>query len=185
MVKALKAFRDQADQADWALIYFAGHGIEIERINYLIPTDARIIDDRDIKAETVSYEELLTTVGGARMLRIVVLDACRNNPFKDQMRRTASRSVTDRGLAPPPETNPGTLVVYSAKDGEVAADDADGVNSPFARAFMTEIRMPGSEVRRLFDYIRDDVLEATHNRQQPFTYGSLPGRRDFFFVSTK
>ncbi len=80
---------------------------------------------------------------------------------------------------------PGTLVIYSAKDGEVAADAVDGVNSPFARAFVAELKVPGREVRRLFDYVRDDVLEATNNRQQPFTYGSLPGRRDFYFVAKR
>jgi hypothetical protein len=102
------------------------------------------------------------------------------------MNRTmASRGGTDRGLAPPPESKPGTLVVYSAKDGEVAADDIDGVNSPFARAFVAELKEPGREVRRLFDYVRDDVLEATNDRQQPFTYGSLPGRRDFYFVAKR
>ena len=186
IVKALRLFRDEADNADWALIYFAGHGIEIDRVNYLIPTDARLTDDRDVKTETVSYEELLSTVNGAKALRLVVLDACRVNPFKDQMRRmVATRSATDRGLAPPPESKPGTLVVYSAKDGEVAADDADGVNSPFARAFVDEVRVPGREVRRLFDFVRDDVMDATNNRQQPFTYGSLPGRKDFFFVAGK
>jgi tetratricopeptide (TPR) repeat protein len=183
MVKALRSFREEADRADWALIYYAGHGIEVEHVNYLIPTDARLIDDRDVKTETISYEEMLSTVGGARALRIVVLDACRTNPFKDQMRRNvASRSATDRGLAPPPESKPGTLVVYSAKDGEVAADDAGGANSPFASAFVAQLKVPGREVRRLFDYVRDDVLEATKNRQQPFTYGSLPGRKDFYFV---
>jgi uncharacterized caspase-like protein len=185
-VKALRSFRDQADQADWALIYFAGHGIEIERVNYLIPTDARLLDDRDVKAEAVSYEELLSTVNGARALRLVVLDACRVNPFKDQMRRTvASRGSTDRGLSRPLETGPGTLVVYSAKEGEVAADDAGGANSPFASALIAELKVPGVELRRVFDNVRDDVLEATDNRQQPFTYGSLPGRRDFFFVAAK
>jgi uncharacterized caspase-like protein len=186
MVKALRSFRDQADKADWALIYYAGHGIEIDRVNYLIPTDARLIDDRDVKIETISYEELLSTVNGAHALRIVVLDACRVNPFKDQMRRTmASRSAIDRGLAPPPESQPGTLVVYSAKDGEVAADDAGGANSPFAHAFVAQLKVPGREVRRLFDYVRDDVLEATGQRQQPFTYGSLPSKRDFYFVAGK
>jgi tetratricopeptide (TPR) repeat protein len=186
MVKALRSFRDQADQADWALIYFAGHGIEIERVNYLIPTDARLLDDRDVKAETVSYEELLSTVNGARALRLVVLDACRNNPFKDQMHRTvALRGPTDRGLVRPPETVPGTVVVYSAKEGEVAIDDAGGANSPFASALIAELKVPGVELRRVFDNVRDDVLEATDNRQQPFTYGSLPGRRDFFFVAAK
>jgi hypothetical protein len=186
MVKALRSFRNKADQADWSLIYFAGHGIEIDRVNYLIPTDARLIDDRDVKTETVSYEEMLAAINGAKALRIVVLDACRVNPFKDQMRRSfAMRGVTDRGLAPPPESKPGTLVVYSAKDGEVAADDAGGANSPFATAFIEGLKVPGREVRRLFDFVRDDVLDATNNHQQPFTYGSLPGRKDFFFVPAK
>jgi tetratricopeptide (TPR) repeat protein len=186
MVKALRAFRSQADQADWALVYFAGHGIEIEHSNYVIPTDARLVDDRDVKTEAISYEELLSTVANARQLRLVVLDACRTNPFKDQMRRSgATRGDTGRGLAPPPESKAGTLVVYAAKEGEVAADDAGGANSPFAAALVAELKAPGVEVRRVFDNVRDDVLEATDNRQQPFTYGSLPGRRDFYFVAGK
>jgi tetratricopeptide (TPR) repeat protein len=185
MVKALHAFRDKADKADWALVYFAGHGIEIERANYLIPTDAKLTDDRDVKTEAVSAGELLSTVGNARELQLVVLDACRSNPFKDQMRRSAVTRAVDRGLAPPPETRPGTLIVYAAKEGEVAADDAGGANSPFAAALVAELKVPGLEVRRLFDSVRDDVLEATGSRQQPFTYGSLPGKRDFFFVDPK
>jgi tetratricopeptide (TPR) repeat protein len=185
MVKALRSFRDRADEADWALVYFAGHGIEINRINYLIPVDARLVDDRDVKAEAVSYEDLLNAIGGASALRLVVLDACRDNPFKERMRRTlATRSATDRGLARPPETEPGTLVVYSAKEGEVA-EDGVGSNSPFARAFVAQLKVPGREVRRLFDYVRDDVLQATDKRQQPFTYGSLPGVRDFYFMAGK
>jgi hypothetical protein len=115
-------------------------------------------------------------------LRLIILDACRVNPFKDRIHH-GLRGSGDRGLAPPPESDPGTLVVYSAKDGEVAADDVDGFNSPFAQAFIKELKVPGREVRRLFDYVRDDVIDATRNRQEPFTYGSLPGRRDFFFIS--
>jgi tetratricopeptide (TPR) repeat protein len=184
MMKALSSFRDRADNADWALIYFAGHGIEINGVNYLIPVDAKLDDDRDVPAETVPYEDLMSTVGRTKVLRLIILDACRVNPFKDRMHRSLAllRGSGDRGLAPPPDSGPGTLVVYSAKDGEVAADDANGVNSPFARAFVQEVKVPGREVRRLFDYVRDDVIDTTDNRQEPFTYGSLPGRRDFFFV---
>jgi TRAP-type C4-dicarboxylate transport system substrate-binding protein len=186
MLKALRKFREQADRADWALIYFAGHGIEIDRVNYLIPTDAKLLDDRDVKRETVSYEDLVSAIGNAKALRLIILDACRNNPFKERMRRNvASRSATDRGLAPPPESEPGTLVVYSAKEGEVAADDVDGVNSPFTRAFIAQVKVPGREVRRLFDLVRDDVMDATNKRQQPYTYGSVSGRRDFYFVAGK
>jgi uncharacterized caspase-like protein len=186
MIKALRAFREEADKADWALIYFAGHGIEIERVNYLVPIDAKLLDDRDVKSETISYEGLLSTVNGAKALRLIVLDACRSNPFKDRMRRTlAVRTSTDRGLAPPPDPKAGTLVVYSAKDGGVAVDDVGGANSPFAQAFITEMKAAGREVRRMFDDVRDDVLDSTNQRQEPFTYGSLPGRRDFYFVAGK
>jgi uncharacterized caspase-like protein len=185
MFQALHAFRDAADHAEWALIYYAGHGIEIDRINYLIPTDARLRDNRDVTIEAVSYEELLNAASGARALRIVVLDACRDNPFREQMRRAGATRTVSRGLAPPQEPKAGTLLVYSAKAGEVAADDSGGVNSPFAHAFVEQIKTPGREVRRLFDDVRDDVIDATGGRQHPFTYGSLPGRKDFYFVAGK
>jgi tetratricopeptide (TPR) repeat protein len=185
MVKALRRFRGEVDKADWALVYFAGHGIEINRVNYLIPVDATLADDRDVKDESISYETVLNAVRDAKALRLVVLDACRVNPFKERMHRSISlRGGTDRGLAPPPETEPGTLVVYSAKEGDVA-EDGDTGNSPFARAFVAQLRAPGVEVRRVFDNVRDDVIEATHGRQQPFTYGSLPGRKDFYFRAAK
>ena len=72
-------------------------------------------------------------------------------------------------------------MVYAAKDGETAID-SDGSNSRFALAFVKNLQTPGLEVRRLFDYVRDDVMEATAGRQEPYTYGSLPGSEDFFFV---
>jgi uncharacterized caspase-like protein len=106
-------------------------------------------------------------------------------PFKANMHQTvALRGSLDRGLAAPPETKPGTLVVYSAKEGQ-AAVDGDGVNSPFARAFVARLKKPGREVQRMFDDVRDDVLQATNERQEPYKYGSLPGSRDFFFVAGK
>jgi uncharacterized caspase-like protein len=186
MVKALRAFRAKADSADWALVYFAGHGIEINRANYLLPVDAKLEDSRDVKRETVSYEDFAEAIGGAKALRIIILDACRNNPFKASMRQTvALRGSLERGLAAPPETEPGTLVVYSAKEGQAAIDDVGGVNSPFALAFVARLKTPGREVRWLFDEVRDDVLEATSKRQQPYTYGSMPSARQFFFVAGK
>jgi uncharacterized caspase-like protein len=129
---------------------------------------------------------MLKAIEGAKALRIIILDACRNNPFKAHWPQTAAlRGSLDRGLRPPPETVPGTLVVYSAKEGQAAVDDVGGDNSPFALAFVAGLRKAGREVRRMFDDVRDDVLEATDNRQQPFAYGSLPGKRDFFFVAGK
>src|SRR5262249_28382350 len=85
MVKALQAIRNKADSSDWPLVYFAGHGIEINRANSLLPVDAKLADSRDVKQETVSYEDFAEAIGGAKALRIIILDACRNNPFKTQM----------------------------------------------------------------------------------------------------
>jgi uncharacterized caspase-like protein len=152
-------------------------------VNYLIPVDAALADERDVTGETVSYEELLKAAGSARMQQLVILDACRNNPFKERMRQTAAtRGSLARGLTSPKEEAPGTLIVYSAKDGELADDGDVNGNSPFARAFVNQIKVPGRELRHLFDYVRDDVQRLTGNRQQPFTYGSLPSGQDFYFV---
>jgi uncharacterized caspase-like protein len=185
MAKALQSFRAKAASADWALIYFAGHGIEINHVNYLIPVDAKLADSGDIELETISHEAMQNAIGGAKALRIIILDACRNNPWKASMRQTvALRGSLERGLAAPPEAEPGPLVVYSAKEGQTAVD-GDSVNSPFARTFVNQLKVPGRDVRRLFDFVRDDVLAATIKRQQPYTYGSLPSRRHFFFVAGK
>jgi len=185
LVDALRNFAQLADTADWALVYYAGHGMEMGGSNYLIPVDARLATDRDVGFEAVPLDQVLSAVDGAKKLRVVLLDACRDNPFASQMRRTlntASRSI-GRGLASI-EPESGTLVVYAAKHGETALD-GDGANSPFATAFMKNIQTPGLEVRRMFDFVRDDVMEMTKRRQQPFSYGSISGRQDFYFVSAK
>jgi tetratricopeptide (TPR) repeat protein len=179
LVSALRSFAAEADRADWAVIYFAGHGIEVGGINYLIPVDAHLVTDRDVQFEAVPLDQLLGAVEGARKLRLVMLDACRENPFKMQ-RTLASRSV-GRGFTRV-EPAPGTLVAYAAKDGQVALD-GDSANSPFATALLKEIKAPGLEIRRLLGFVHDDVMEMTGNRQEPYIYGALPGRQDFFFVA--
>jgi len=183
LVNALRRFAALAETADWAVVYYAGHGMEVGGVNYLIPTDAKIAADRDIGFEAVPLEQVLNAAERAKKLRLVILDACRDNPFASQMRRTltvASRSVSQGLAAVEPEA--GTLVVYSAKDGETAID-GDGINSPFASAFVKNLPTPGLEVRRLFDFVRDDVMEVTGRKQKPFSYGSISGRQDFYFVA--
>ncbi|MBR0990820.1 caspase family protein [Bradyrhizobium japonicum] len=185
LVNALREFAARAETADWAVVYYAGHGMEIGGVNYLIPTDAKLAADREIGFEAVPVDQVLNAAERARKLRLIILDACRDNPFAAQMKRTltvASRSVS-RGLAPL-EPEAGTLVVFAAKDGETALD-GDGTNSPFATAFVKNLPTPGLEVRRLFDFVRDDVMEATGRRQKPFSYGSVSGRQDFYFVAGK
>lgn len=180
LIAALRAFEDEAEKADWAVIYYAGHGIEMGGVNYLVPVDARLKSDRDVQDEAVPLDRALSAAGGAKKLRLVVLDACRDNPFVAQMRRTvASRSI-GRGLASI-EPEGGTLVAYAAKHGQTALD-GDGANSPFVSAFIKYLTTPNLEITKLFRLVRDDVMDATAGRQEPFTYGSLPGREDFFFV---
>jgi tetratricopeptide (TPR) repeat protein len=176
MVKALREFRAKADKADWAAVYFAGHGLAAGGVSYLIPVDARLGDERDLGTETVSYDDMLRAMEGAGTVRLLVLDACRDNPFAAAIRRTASsRGVLARGLAPPPEQEPGTLILYAAKDGEPALD-GEGDNSPFARAFANRIKVPGHGLLQVLAEVRDDVLAATGKRQHPYSYGSWPAQ---------
>ena len=185
LILALRNFAQRAETADWSVVYYSGHGMEVGGVNYLIPVDAKIATDRDIGFEAVSLDQVLNAAERSKMLRLVILDACRDNPFANQMKRTltvASRSVS-RGLASI-EPDAGTLVVYAAKDGETAFD-GEGDNSPFAMSFVKNLQTPGLEVRRMFDFVRDDVMEATQRKQKPFSYGSTSGRQDFYFVAAK
>jgi len=181
--EALRAFASEAEKADWAVVYYAGHGFEIGGVNYLVPVDARLAADKDAETEAVALEQVLAAVGGARRLRLVILDACRNNPFAPTMQRTMALKLVDKGFSNI-EPSAGFMVVYAAKHGETALD-GEGADSPFAAALARDIREPRVEVRKLFDIIRDDVWAATRHAQQPFTYGSPPGREDFYFVGGK
>ena len=180
-LQALRDFAAVADGADWALLYYSGHGIEFGGTNYLVPVDANLKTDRDVDLEAVDVGKVISAIEGAKQLRLVILDACRDNPFASQMKRTvASRSV-GRGLARI-EPEAGTLIAYAAKHGETALD-GDGANSPYAQALAKRIQQtPALEVRRLFDVVRDDVMEATRQKQQPFSYGSVSGSMDFYFA---
>ena len=181
MISALRQFAQAADRADWAMVYYSGHGIEFNGINYMIPIDAELRADRDIDLESIDVGKALSALEGAKRLRLIVLDACRDNPFVNQMRRTIGTRSIGRGLARI-EPEAGTLVVYAAKHGETALD-GDGANSPFAEALIKRMPTANLEIRRLFDLVRDDVMTTTNKRQQPFSYGSLSGSEDYYFVT--
>jgi tetratricopeptide (TPR) repeat protein len=178
--RVLLEFSRAAAGADWAMVYYSGHGIEVGGLDYLIPVDAKLQADRDVDFETVPLTLAISSVEPARRLRMVVMDACRSNPFLNQMKRTIATRSLGRGLAAI-EPEPGSLVIFSAKNGETALD-GEGVNSPFAIALANRLGTPGLEVRRLFDLVRDDVIAATGRHQQPFAYGSLSGSEDYFFA---
>jgi uncharacterized caspase-like protein len=174
MRRALRDFVETSRDADVAVVYYAGHGIEVDGVNYLIPIDAVLERDTDIYDEAMPIDRVLVSVEPARKLRLVILDACRDSPFARSMKRTiASRSI-GRGLAKVEPANNNTLIAFASKAGSTAADGEDG-NSPFTSALVKQLTKPGLDLRKAFGYVRDDVLKATANRQEPYLYGSLGG----------
>ena len=156
------------------MVYYAGHGIEVDGGNYLIPVDARLERDTDIYDEGLSLDRILIAIEPAKKLRLVILDACRDNPFSRTMKRTVASRAIGQGLAKVEPTSPNVLIAYSAKAGSTAAD-GDGQNSPFTSALSHHLTKPGLDVRRAFGFVRDEVLKTTGNKQEPFVYGSLGG----------
>jgi len=168
---ALIEFNRKTRDAEMAVVFFAGHGMEVGGENWLVPIDAQLKSDSDTEQETISLRSIMQMVSSASKLGLVVLDACRNNPFLAKMKRTTATRAVSRGLAPiEPMTN--ILVAYSAKDGTTAAD-GEGRNSPFTTALLKHLETPGLEINFLFRNVRDDVIADTRSEQQPFIYGSL------------
>ena len=127
--RALRDFEDNARDADIAVVYYAGHGIEVGGTNYLIPVDAKLERDTDVYDEGLSLDRVLVSLEPAKQLRLVILDACRDNPFAKSMKHTvASRSI-GRGLAKIEPTSPNTLIAYSAKAGSKAQATATTARS--------------------------------------------------------
>ncbi|CAN7585233.1 caspase family protein [Bradyrhizobium sp. LjRoot220] len=172
--KTLRDFGNKSRDADVAVIYFAGHGIELDGTNYLIPVDATLETDTDVLDEALSLDRVLVAVEPAKQLRLVILDACRDNPFAKNMKRTTASRAVGRGLARVEPSSPNTMIAFAAKAGSTASD-GDSKNSPFAAALVNHLAKPGLDLRKAFGFVRDDVLKATNNAQEPFVYGSLGG----------
>jgi len=172
MRRALIALGRDAAGADMAAVFFAGHGMEISGENWLIPVDAELKKDTDAANEAVSLRSVILQVSNTTSLGLVVLDACRNNPFVAKMSRSlALRAVIGGGLGRiEPVGN--VLVAYAARDGTTALD-GDGRNSPFTAALLHNIETPGVEVTFMLRNVRDDVMGVARNEQQPFVCGSL------------
>lgn len=174
--RALRDFSDTAHDADIAVVFYAGHGMEVMGTNYLIPVDAVLERDLDVQDEAVSLERVSQVLEGAKRLRLVILDACRDNPFVRTMRRTiATRSVRS-GYTEIDERSlpPNTLIAYAQRSGQTA-EDGTGKNSPYTTALLTHLPTPGLDIELALRRVRDDVLKLTRNRQEPYKYGSLSG----------
>lgn len=193
MEDLLKQFSRDAAQSDWAVIYFAGHGIESGSRNFLVPVDTGLDALRDAPAHAVAVEQIVEAANTAQKLRLVALDACRDNPFVQEANRVAAKNRTAvAGTVPaerreigggfagfdPPSVN--TVVLYATQPGRVALD-GDELNSPFARAFVKNLPVPGLALQAFLERVRDDVARSTERRQQPAVQGRLDDAETFSF----
>ena len=173
MWRSLREFSRAAAASDTAVVFYAGHGIEVDQRNFLVPVDARLASDWDVEREAVPLDLLMRAVESAKRLRVVILDACRDNPFSESMQRAGTTRSFGRGLAPV-EPSGGTLVAYAAKGGTPAAD-GEGLNSPYSAALLRYLEEPGLDVGKMFRKVHDAVLASTGGVQEPFVYGALSG----------
>lgn len=174
MKRALLDFGRQlrTRKTEAGLFYYAGHGVQVKGENYLIPVTARIEDEDEVELEGVNVNDFLSVMNSSQSaVNIVVLDACRNNPFK-----SASRSAS-RGLAAV-EAPTGTYIAYATAPGQVALD-GEGGNSPYTRALTAAMKEPGRPLESVFKSARSGVLAATGRQQTPWETSSITG--DFYF----
>ena len=179
-----------ANGAQMIVVFYAGHGIEANGENWLIPIDAKLSTEADAPNEAVSLRLVNAQVAKAAQLGLVILDACRDNPFAQSIQRSVTNppAATENGDVPTRSVSKGlaraepaanVLVAFAAKDGTVAGD-GPGRNSPFTTALLANMEIQGLEVASLFRKVRDEVMRATKDTQQPFVYGSLSNTSIYF-----
>jgi formylglycine-generating enzyme required for sulfatase activity len=179
---ALREFGYQAESADVAVVFYAGHGIQVANENYLLPVDAMLRRERDLIYEALPLSLVMGEVAQARKLGLVIVDACRDNPLAERLRQSLGpiRSrLVGTGLARVDNVPSDTMIAFSTRPGDVAVDGSGG-HSPYTEALLRHIEEPGLELDLLFRKVRDSVLELTAQRQEPRTYGAL-GAQPFYF----
>lgn len=183
MDRALAEFRRKAATAKVLLFFFAGHGLEVDGINYLVPTDASLSEKYQVKHRTMALDEILGAMAENDTLKIVILDCCRDNPLGRGWNRSGSQ-----GLAAPQSTPNGTILLYSAAPGQVASD-GNGRNSPFTNVLKREVLQQGLEIEQVFKRVGQSVKAET-SVQEPWMnssfYGSfsfVPGEKNSPMVS--
>ena len=179
---AISKFGRALKNADVGLIFYAGHGLQIDGRNYLVPVDAQIQDQADAFIELINLDRILAVMEASVPTRLVFLDACRDNPLTRRLRSAASSGTRStsvgEGLAEL-DASDGTFIAYATAPGEVA-EDGRGRNSPFTTALLEHMAKPGLEIRQILTRVRADVKVATNDGQVPWDSSSLTS--DFYFV---
>jgi uncharacterized caspase-like protein len=179
MTERLLEFGKKAQGADVALFFYAGHGIAINGTNYLLPVDADLKSEMDVKlGSAINIDITLEQTMGDAKVKLVFLDACRDNPFAAKIRSAsaaATRSVNvQTGLAEM-KSGEGTLIAFATGPGQTALDGQEGTNSPFTRALMANIAAPGIEIQQAMTKVRAQVNEETSKGQLPWGHTNLIG----------
>ena len=177
--ESVRRLGQRARGTDAALFYYSGHALEHDGHNWLIPVQANLQTERDLRFEALDLDAVVEQIEGQAKFSMMVLDTCRDNPFQRRFSGPDSRGVAvGRGIAPL-QTATGTLVVYATAPGEVAADGM-GQHSPFTAALLRHIDTPGSEVRQMIAEVRHDVRQATYGQQIPWESSAMEG---LFFMN--
>ncbi len=181
MASAVSLFAKKVGPEDVALLYFAGHGMQLHGENFLVGTDAHLESELDVPAETVALTDVIGAVEKKAKIALFFLDACRNNPLANRLNEQVegvSRSLATRGLAPVNTEAAGTMVAFAAAPGQVAADGS-GENSPFTTALIANLSGPGLEIGTAFKRVIRDVRNQTSGKQSPQILSSLA--LEFYF----
>ena len=167
MVRGLSEFNKSAARADLTLLFYAGHGVQIQGVNYMVPVDMSLTDPSQVTLQAVSLTQVVEQYLPGKT-KLVFLDACRDNPLMSAGLRGVSK-----GLAPI-AVSEGTLIAYATKDGQTAEDGVGQPNSPFTAALLEHLADP-EDIGIILRTVRSKVMQRTNNRQQPWEYGSLTG----------
>src|ERR1700680_1332948 len=159
MRRALRDFTDVVRDADMVVVFYAGHGIEVGGTNYLIPVDATLERDIDAEDEAISLDRVSQLIEPAKQFRLIILDACRDNPFASGMKRTTANRSIGRGL-PRIDPTSDTLIAFAARAGSTAGDGV-GPNSPYTTALLKHLMTPGLDVSLALRRVRDQVIAST------------------------
>ena len=180
MQQSLNQFRREIRDADVALVYYSGHGMEVDGVNYLAPISARLGDRRTLEEEFISLDSVMESVeSGGAAFNMVILDACRNNPFIEQLETTRSTSTANPGLAPV-QAPLGTVVAYATAPGTYAWEGGnDYDNSLFTEALVSQITVEGQELAQVFRETRRLVVEMSAGEQIPWEHSAMIG--EFYF----
>jgi len=172
---AVRQFGRALDGADLALFYYAGHGLQVDGKNYLVPVDAKLERPADLALDAVDIDVVLAQMEAAKRVNLIFLDACRDNPFARSLARSLGARSTSvgQGLAAI-QSAVGTMITYATQPNNVALD-GKGRNSPFTTALLKNIATPGLEIDALLKRVRADVMTLTHDQQVPWNHSSLVG----------